>query len=473
MLERLAAHLKETGLIPSGATVLVAYSGGADSTCLLHLLHRLNVPVVAAHLHHGMRSEADLELKLCDAFCTELGIPFVSGRADVPRLSHDLKVGLEEAGRMARYNFFEQAAFRTECSLIATAHTQTDQAETVLLNLARGSGMAGAAGIPAQRGNIVRPMLIFSRAETRAYCESEGLWFHDDPANTDLEFSRARVRHRIIPELEAINPAIESALARFAEVASEEDRFLDGAAAAGLEHAEIPLNGDLYFLTQDCEAAFNRPALLALPSVLLKRAVRLAARAIGQPLDQRQTLAVVHGLRHETSGSVTAEGGKVVLEWSDQRLHVRQLLPNLPFRYPLTLPGDTESEEFGWKFTAYRGDAPVASQSRRSLETAVQSESLRGNLYFRTAEPGDSIQPYGFDGTRKVSDLLAEAGLTLLARKRLPIICDMVGPVWIPGICLSNRVKLVGSGERPIHIVFGPLDGTTTQVAETLHRDGT
>ncbi|RYG46683.1 tRNA lysidine(34) synthetase TilS, partial [bacterium] len=311
MLERLRAHLDRTGLIPQGVRVLVGYSGGADSTCLLHLLHGLGVDVVAAHLHHGQRDEADREAALCEAFCTELDVPFVSGRADVPRIAREAGIGLEEAGRNARYEFFRQAAFRLECDLIATAHTRTERVETVLLNMARGAGLAGLGGIPARQGEIVRPLLPFAREETRAYCEAHGLWTHDDPTNDDLGFARARVRHLIVPEMARLNPAAEEAIARLADLADEEDAFLNGMAAAALERSEIALNGALRFLTLDVEVAFRRDALAHLPVVLARRAIRLAVGSLGGALDHPQTLAAVQGER----GSITAEGGEVVLEW--------------------------------------------------------------------------------------------------------------------------------------------------------------
>ncbi len=219
MQERFRRHLASSGLIPDGARVLVGYSGGADSTCLLHLLVTMGFDVVAGHLHHGQREEAERELRLCEAFSAQLGVPIVTGRADVPRLSSDLGIGLEEAGREARYAFFRQAAFQTESVLVATAHTRTDLVETMLHNMARGSGLTGISGIPDRRDNIVRPLLPFSREETRAYCEERGFWFHDDPANQDLSFSRARIRHRILPELRAINPSADAALLRLAETA--------------------------------------------------------------------------------------------------------------------------------------------------------------------------------------------------------------------------------------------------------------
>lgn len=443
MRDRFARHLSDSGLIPPGARVLLGYSGGADSTCLLHLLAEMGVDVVAAHLHHGMRAEADAEQKLCEATADSLGVPFATGRADVPRLANDRKIGLEEAGRDARYGFFRQAAARLECTLIATAHTRDDQIETVLFRIARGTGLAGLAGIPESRDGIVRPFLPFSRAETRAFCEAQGLWFHDDPANDDLNNARVRVRKEIVPAMRAINAGADSSIVRLAAMADEEDRFLDGAAAAALERAEVRLNGELSFLTRDVELAFDRNTLDHLPPVLLRRAVRLAARALGAELDFDGASAILAG----DKGSLTAEGGDVVLEWDAEMLHGRVLRPTVPFRYPLTLPGETESEEFGWKIVAFPVESATTAPVRASLAVEVNRAAVKGGLHFRSFAAGDSMRPLGFDGTRKLSDLLGEAGLTPAARARLPIVCDMVGPLWAPGVCLDERAR---PGDGPV-----------------------
>lgn len=457
MLERFRQHLELARLIPDGARVLVGYSGGADSTCLLHLLHLAGIDVVAAHLHHGQRAEADGELRLCEAFAESLGIPFVSGRADVPRMARELGIGLEEAGREARYGFFRQAAHQLGAHLIATAHTRDDHAETVLLNLTRGAGLAGLAGIPERRDELIRPLLPFSREETRAYCEAEGFWFHDDPANADINFSRARIRHRVLPELRSINPAADAAIARLSGIVSEEDRFLNGMAAAALEQSEISLNGELGFLTRDVEVAFSRDALSGLPPVLFRRAMRLAVGALGASLDYDQTALVIEGVAGQERGSVTADGGEVAVEWSPDEIVARQLRPTEPFRYGLTLPGETLSDEFGWHFVAfeeaYAGIPPV----RAALDTLMNREAVKGNLYFRSASPGDAMSPLGFPHRRKLSDILSEAGLTPAARARLPIVCDMLGPVWAPGVCLDERVKPTPETEWVLRLQFAPL----------------
>src|SRR5437588_1589197 len=306
MLERFIEHLRSSQLIPPNSKVLTGYSGGADSTCLLHLLHRAGFDVVAAHLHHGQRAEADDELTQCAKVCEQLNVPVLSGKADVPRMAKDLKIGLEEAGREARYEFLQSAANETGCNLIATAHTRDDHIESVLLHIIRGSGLSGLAGIPERRGNIIRPLLIFSRTETRGYCEEQGLWTHDDPANTDTQFSRARLRLNVIPELKKINPDVEASIARLAEIAGEETEFLDGMAAAALERCEIPINGELAFLTQHCEVRLARPALAHLPPVLLKRAFRLVAGALSAKLNFEQTGILADAVQSTENGAMTA-----------------------------------------------------------------------------------------------------------------------------------------------------------------------
>jgi len=294
--------------------VVVGFSGGADSSCLLDLLRRLDIDLIAAHLNHSQRPEAKEEERHCRRFAEALGVPFVSGRADVPRMSEELKIGIEEAGRQARYTFLAQALHGTGASLIATAHTKTDHVETVIQHLARGTGLAGLSGIPARRENVVRPLLPFRRAETSSYCRERGFTVLEDPGNHDINFSRARVRHRILPELEQINPNVYDAVTRLAQVAADEDRFLNGMAAAMLERCEIVLNGELSFLTRDLEVALDRGALGAHPEVLVNRGIRLAAEVLGGTLDYSQTNAIAAGLREGGKGSITCEGGEVGVE---------------------------------------------------------------------------------------------------------------------------------------------------------------
>jgi len=454
MLERFRQHLRTSGLIPRDKLVLVGYSGGADSTCLLHLLKSCGIDLAAAHLHHGQRPEADQELELCEALCIDLGVPFLSGHADVPTMAHHLKIGLEEAGREARYAFLGNAARRLQCDLIATAHTRDDLIETVLLNVTRGCGLHGLTGIPERRENIVRPCLVFSREEMREYCDRHGFWYHDDPSNSDLSFSRARIRHRVVRELRTINPSFDHVISRTVEILSEEDRFLNGMAAAALEQSKQPLNGALRFLTIDCEVAFDRNRLAALPPVLFKRGIRLAVQVLGSGLDYVQTGAIVTGVATSGQGAVTSEEGTVAVEWNPKTIHVRRLDVAPPFRQPLTFPGETICEELGWVLAAAHDSRRPDRMDRTDLTVAMNPSNLKGQLHCRSVRPGDEMQPAGFSGHRKVSTLLSEAKLTKAARARLPIICDMLGPIWVPGVCFENRIMPDSDAEEVILLGF-------------------
>lgn len=457
MTERFQAHLSESGLIPEGATVLLGYSGGADSTCLLTLLKEAGIDVIAAHLHHGQRREADAELERCELYCNELSVPFLSGRADVPRLAQDRGIGVEEAGRIARYAFFEQSAAQTNASLIATAHTLDDHVETVVLNLVRGSGLNGLSGIAERRDNVVRPLLPFTRKETREFCQAKGLWFHDDPANDDASFARVKIRKHVVPVFQDINLAALRNIERTARLVGEEDRFLDGMAAAALERAEFPLNGPLQFVSVDCEAAFHKDALLSLPRVLLARALRLVTSVLGSPMDSHQTNTVIEGLATKEKGSVTTEGGATVVEWDAGGVSVRSLAVDSPYRFSLTLPGETLSDEFGWKFTAQRSEPHGFQRPPNSLDVLIAQEGVKGPLYFRSYESGDAITPLGMSGKKLLSDLFQELGLTAAARRRLPIVCDLLGPVWVPGGCIAERVRVGPETEWCVRLSFGPI----------------
>lgn len=406
---------------------------------------------MAAHLHHGQRAEADDELTKCAMFAESLDVPFVSGRADVPKLAADMGIGVEEAGRQARYGFFESARRSTGCHLIATAHTLDDHAETILLNITRGAGLAGLRGIPRRREDVVRPLLGFTREETRAYCAEHGFWIHDDPSNTDVQFSRARIRHRVLPELEILNPAVKLALDRLSRVAAAEEDLLNGIAAAALERCEITLNGSLHALTTDCELALDKDALLTHPHPVVSRGLRLAVQTLGGQLEHDGTDGLVAALVTDR-GSWTAQGGDVVVEWDAVSLHVRNLVPTEPYRFPVTVPGETESLEFGWSITA-RPTKDISLDSD-CLRVSLDARSVKMPLTLRSAETGDRLQPLGMEGSKLVSDLFQESKLTHAARKRLPVVCDLVGPVWIPGVCLADRVKMTDSSEQGLELTL-------------------
>ena len=230
----------EKCLFSAPCHVLVGVSGGADSMALLHMLSHWETPlrVTAIHIHHGLRGEsADRDEAFVRSYCTEHNVPLVVVRADVAAVATQERLTLEEAGRRVRYEQFEMARRDLCADYVLTAHTADDQAETVLMHLIRGCGIDGLVGIPAVRGNIRRPLLCCSRAEIEEYCTLHDLPYVTDETNVDIKYTRNDVRHRVLPLLREINPAVNDALLRLSNLAQADADYLNCVAEEVLSSA--------------------------------------------------------------------------------------------------------------------------------------------------------------------------------------------------------------------------------------------
>ena len=220
-------------VIAHGARVLCAVSGGVDSMYLLHRMTALGAQrgfaVGCAHFNHGLRgAESDRDEAFVRAQCKKLGVPFYAGRGDVASVRG---MGTEAAARELRYAFLAQCAQAHSYDWIATAHTADDNAETLLLNLARGCGLRGLTGIPPQRGKLLRPMLDTTRAQAEAYLTAHAIPHVEDSTNAADAYARNRVRHHAVPALESVNPAFVQHAADTAALLREDEAFLSGLAA--------------------------------------------------------------------------------------------------------------------------------------------------------------------------------------------------------------------------------------------------
>jgi tRNA(Ile)-lysidine synthase len=224
--------------LPEGS-ILAAVSGGADSVAMLYMLLRSGQKVVAAHYNHGMRHSADGDEVFVCALCNKLGVPFVSGRGDVISVSGGK--ALEEVARKMRYAFLERERARRKLDWIATAHNSDDNAETVLMNLVRGTGLSGLCGIPYQRGNIVRPVLHISRDDIIKYLRAGDIPYRDDESNFDTAFRRNYIRHEVIPELKKLNPSLTESVTRLTGSLKEDETYL-----SNLAYDEIQQHGEQF-----------------------------------------------------------------------------------------------------------------------------------------------------------------------------------------------------------------------------------
>lgn len=240
--------------IPAGAHVLCAVSGGADSTALLHMMKmketEYGIQVYAAHFNHCLRgSESDSDEAFVVCLCEELAVPLKTGRGDVAAFALSHGMSTEEAAREMRYSFLLSAAEEFNCGVIATAHNSDDNIETVILNLARGTGLKGLCGIPPVRQMngvlIVRPILDMSREQIEEYLKENGLSHVEDSSNSSDDYSRNVIRHNIVPVLKSINGGLNTAVLRSTELLREDEEYLDRQAkdfiSSSFDGSSLPL----------------------------------------------------------------------------------------------------------------------------------------------------------------------------------------------------------------------------------------
>jgi tRNA(Ile)-lysidine synthase len=290
-LERGARHLD----IPDDAHLVLAVSGGPDSMGMLHAAARLVATdarrwrLTVAHLDHQLRTDsADDAAFVADA-AAALGLPCETRATDVAALARAEGRSIEDAGREARYRFLEEVA--PDGALIATAHTLDDLAETVLMNLMRGSGLTGVRGIPARRGRVVRPLLGERRAALRALLDASGIEYRLDASNADSAYLRNRVRHELLPLLEQLRPGAVDRMSQFARLAADDDALLDELAAAELRRR-----------LADGEIDWHDPPAPA----MARRVLRLA---IGEPAPSAERLEALLDAAARDRGGITLELG--------------------------------------------------------------------------------------------------------------------------------------------------------------------
>jgi tRNA(Ile)-lysidine synthase len=392
------AFVREHDLLPPGPLV-VAVSGGADSTALLLVLSalapQLGLDLHVAHFDHRMRPrESAKDAQFVADLAQSRGATIRIGRAEQPPKS-------EDDARALRYAFLRRAAEDVGAARIATGHTRDDQAETVLLHATRGSGLAGLAGMRPLRDDIVRPLLAIGRADTEALCREAKIEPRTDRSNTDLKYARNRIRRKVLPELERINPQARAALARLADAAA-------GAADATHVAAERSLDG----ATTATGIALDR-----LDAGVRDDALAIAwARATGRSLaaKHRAALAALASSR-DGSAALDLPGGRAVREYATLRIESGPAVPGEPAA-PVPLSPERPVRWAGWTFT-------LASHGAGTFSSPAPA----GALVVRSRRPGDRLA----GRLRiKVQDLFTDAKVPVRARATHPLVATASGAVW-------------------------------------------
>ena len=234
MKEKVLQTIQKYHLIEENDKIIVGVSGGPDSMALLNVLLEIkkekiiNFDIVVCHVNHGIRIEAEEEEEYVSNFCKQYDIPFYTKKINVEELAKQEKLGTEEAGRKERYAFFEKVLQKTNANKIATAHTANDNAETVLMNILRGSGTSGLKGIEIKRENLIRPFIECSREEIENYCKEKSLNPRIDKTNFENIYTRNKIRNQLIPYIkENFNPNIIETINRLSDLSKLEDEYLE------------------------------------------------------------------------------------------------------------------------------------------------------------------------------------------------------------------------------------------------------
>lgn len=419
--------------------MLVAVSGGADSVALLAALHELRdelrIRVEAAHLDHGLRgAESDADRAFVEELTARLAIPLAVERA---RLAAG---NVEAAARQARYAFLARAAAASGATRIATAHTQDDQAETLLLRLLRGAGRRGLGGIRPRRGAIIRPLLLCDRVQVRYFLVERGLAWRRDRSNFDFALARARVRSGYLPALaRELNPRLSRALARLADVLRDEDVLLDRIAST------VPGMRDRLDLA----------VLAALEPAIARRVVRRWWRRLGNVtalgLDHVDAVLAL-ALRPEGGGRIRVPGGWVVRTADALELD-RGALPEpvaASFEEALA-PGTTLDLPDGWRLSL-REDAGESRAEPGDDVCLLDADALPATLTVRNRRPGDRLRLLGLGGRTSIKRLFITRGVPRARRAGYPLVLAGDEIVWVPR-CGRGEHALVGAATRRVLVL--------------------
>jgi len=425
-LNKVIEFIEKNSMISKGNTVLAAVSGGADSVCMLHILLELskehNFTVCAAHFNHMLRGEeADRDEAFVRELCTSLGVPFYAGRGDVAAFAKEQGKSTEESARIMRYNFLHKTAAETGAAKIATAHNADDNAETVILNLARGTGLAGLRGIPPVRDNIIRPILCLTREDVENYLALNSINYVTDSSNLEDVYSRNKLRHRVMPVLQELNPRFAESIMRTGDIIRQDEDYLSA-------------ESDRIIAENAKDNRISSSLLLKLPKSLSSRIIRKMANS---------------GL----SASLVDD----VLSLCKSNSPSAQLdIPGIVVRreYDELVFGDPEVTTFQ-ETTLILGESVHIPELRLeiSLEESVYTPNIHksfteylfktadvyGKITIRPRKTGDKLKLRDTRCTKTLKKLFTEKHIPAIYREIQPVIADEMGVLGVYALGCDTR----------------------------------
>ncbi len=426
--EKVLKAINEYEMLVNTKDIVVGFSGGADSVCLLHVLYSLKdcfeYTLKAVHINHGIRGdEADDDEDFTRNFCLNYGIPFECFAFNCIKEAENSKESLEECGRRLRYESFNKLC--SETSKIATAHNSNDNAETIIFNITRGASIKGVCGIPFVRDNIIRPLLYCSRKEIEGYCEENNLEYVSDSTNSSVEYTRNKIRHLILPVLEEINPSYLNCFSSLSNNAKNVYGFLTKESDSLLLEAEI---GDF---------SYNRNLLSeADKAVVAQMLCSEFNKYSGLTLDNRKVNSLYDllfdGGRIQLYGNIYAEVKKDCFRFytmNDSYLTESVTLASFPFEISF---GD-----YFLNLEKIPYNSKIVNQS--DIVNMIDCNKVSGNLVLRTRKAGDSFTFLKRNVTKSLKKLFTEVNIPIEQRDKIPVLSDDIGVVWVYGFGVTKR----------------------------------
>jgi tRNA(Ile)-lysidine synthase len=444
--DQIQRYIATHHMLAPGARVLVACSGGGDSMALLHALRALQYDVEAAHVDHGLRGAASTaDRRFVEETCARLGIACHSTQVDTQAAATASGASLEMAARALRYSFLLETARARGIAVLATGHTQEDQAETVLLRLIQGAGPAGLAGIPPIRQEdqvcIVRPLLACRRDALRAWLRAQGHAWREDASNEDCAIPRNWVRHVLLPKIaETAQPRIVEALARTAEMLRADQKHFDVLTKSALEHC----------LAED--GTLKRAPFAALSEAVQRRVMQHWLRDLGVEPDHETILRALDFVRDAATGTQFDPGRRLLLHAGRSALHPILHAPP-PAPISLMVPG---TARFGDRtFRAEVVGLPALEELRACCSSRCQyfdADALGTALTLRTRRRGDRFVPLGMRTSRKLQDYFVDRGVPAPLRDQVPIVEAQGEIAWIVGHAPAAPFAITAETRRAARI---------------------
>ena len=398
---------------------IIGLSGGADSALLLHYFAEKSDELVCVHVNHMIRgAEADRDEEFCKRICEKYGVPLVVHRIDIPRLAKEQGKGVEETARNERYRVFYEELDKRGYDAILVAHNADDNAESIIFNLARGTGLNGLSGIKPVNGRVMRPLIYLSKAEIFSLCVENNIEYVTDSTNEDTEYTRNYIRHTVIPAVRELNPELYSAVSRMTDTLRADEDFI--------------LSQAKEFMISYSDGCVDTAALCSLHTSVRTRVLKLMSK---KSLDFKSIKACEDLLFKSECGSYINLSENIAFKKEHSYVHFIDsgLLSTVEFSYPL---------KDGLIITELNA-AVAFDRERENSEllytVRLLTDGINGQLTVRSRLDGDRITANKM--TKRVKRILCDAHIPSHLRDKVPVICDSDGILAVGDICVCDRVK--------------------------------